>query len=56
MNDRATPEDPVTMGVIFGMFVVDMVVYGLITWYVDAVKPGQFGVAKSWYFPFQVGL
>ena len=53
MSDRATPDDPVNMSVIFGMFVVDMVIYGLITWYVDAVKPGQYGVAKKWYFPVQ---
>ena len=54
MNDRSTPKDPVTMNVIFGMFIVDMIIYGLITWYVDGVKPGQYGVAKKWYFPVQV--
>ncbi len=35
------------------MLLVDIVVYGLIIWYVEAVFPGKYGVSKPWYFPAQ---
>ena len=54
LSDRSQPDDPFTMSVIWGMLAVDMAIFMLITWYVDAVKPGKYGVAKKWYFPFQV--
>ena len=38
------------------MLIVDIILYGLITWYVDAVKPGRYGVAKPFYFPFTVRM
>ncbi len=49
------PGDDLTMGMILGMFIADAFIYGLLTWYVDQVKPGPFGQAKKLYFPFQVG-
>lgn len=51
---RSDPADPLTMGAIWGMFLADMIIYGFITWYIDAVKPGKYGVAKKWYFLIQV--
>uniref|UniRef100_A0A8D2QTW3 ATP binding cassette subfamily A member 2 n=1 Tax=Zosterops lateralis melanops TaxID=1220523 RepID=A0A8D2QTW3_ZOSLA len=35
------------------MLVVDAVVYGVLTWYIEAVHPGMFGLPRPWYFPFQ---
>lgn len=32
------------------MLLLDSVLYGLVTWYVEAVFPGQFGVPQPWYF------
>ena len=32
--------------------VVDTVLYFLVTWYIEEVFPGRYGVAKPWYFPF----
>ena len=52
--DRMSPNDPITMGVVWIMLIVDIFVYGFITWYLDSVKPGQYGVAQKWYFLFQV--
>jgi hypothetical protein len=43
-----------TMSVVWGMFVADMFIFFVIVWYVDAIKPGKYGVAKKFYFPFQV--
>lgn len=45
-----------TMGVVWAMLLADMLIYGIIIWYVDAIFPGKYGVAKKWYFPFQVGV
>lgn len=36
------------------MLLVDIVILLLITWYVDAVFPGEFGVPQPWYFPVLV--
>ena len=46
--------DPITMGVVWILFLVNIILYGTITWYIDSVHPGPYGVAKKWYFCFQV--
>ena len=51
---RSDPANSLTMGAVWGMFIVEMIIYGFITWYIDAINPGQYGVAKKWYFLFQV--
>ncbi len=38
------------MGYVLIMFAVDAVIFALITWYMDNVKPGPFGQAKPFYF------
>ena len=30
----------------------DAALYGLLTWYIEAVFPGQYGIPRRWYFPF----
>ncbi|XP_022107295.1 ATP-binding cassette sub-family A member 3-like isoform X2 [Acanthaster planci] len=54
-NIRTSPslDDPFTMGTVFMMFIVDTVIYFLITWYIEAVFPGSYGIPKPAYFPFQ---
>jgi len=37
-----------------GMMLADSLLYLLLTWYIEAVFPGQYGVPKKWYFMFQV--
>ena len=49
---QTEPTDPMTMGHLWIMLVVDVIVYCILIWYVEGVKPGKFGVAKKWYFPF----
>ncbi|XP_046658645.1 phospholipid-transporting ATPase ABCA3-like [Homalodisca vitripennis] len=41
------------MGWVFFMLLFDIVFYSVITWYLDCVKPGPFGIAKPWNFCFQ---
>ena len=53
---RARPGDPLTMGAVWIMFLVDMAVYSAIIAYIDKIAPGKFGVAEKWYFPFTPGF
>ncbi|XP_062373279.1 phospholipid-transporting ATPase ABCA1-like isoform X2 [Sardina pilchardus] len=34
------------------MMLVDAVLYWILTWYIENVFPGQYGIAKPFYFPF----
>lgn len=54
LNDRVQPKDPMTMGLVFGMFAADVAIYFVLMWYVDGIRPGRFGVPRKWYFPVQV--
>ncbi|XP_052824141.1 phospholipid-transporting ATPase ABCA3 [Octopus bimaculoides] len=36
------------------MLLLDSVIYGILTWYIEAVFPGQYGVPQKWYFPFMM--
>ena len=46
--------DNMTLLHTWTMFVVDFLVYMIILWYMDNVRPGKYGLAKKLYFPFQV--
>ena len=41
-----------SMGLTVIMMLGDAVIYLLITWYVEAVFPGQYGIPRPWYFCF----
>nr|KAF6488606.1 ATP binding cassette subfamily A member 3 [Molossus molossus] len=43
-------DDDFSFGQVLGMLLLDSVLYGLVTWYVEAILPGQFGVPQPWYF------
>ncbi|XP_055488379.1 phospholipid-transporting ATPase ABCA1-like [Leucoraja erinacea] len=34
------------------LMMVDTFLYAVMTWYIEAVFPGQYGIPKPWYFPF----
>nr|XP_019951231.1 PREDICTED: ATP-binding cassette sub-family A member 1-like isoform X2 [Paralichthys olivaceus] len=34
------------------MMLFDSAVYWILTWYIENVFPGQYGIPKPWYFPF----
>lgn len=36
------------------MLIVDTFLYGILTWYIEHVFPGAYGLPKAWYFPFQI--
>ncbi|XP_043856125.1 phospholipid-transporting ATPase ABCA3-like [Dromiciops gliroides] len=37
-------------GEVLIMLLIDSVLYGLVTWYVEAVFPGKYGIPQPWYF------
>lgn len=43
-------DDNFCFGQVLGMLLLDSALYGLVTWYVEAVFPGQFGVPQPWHF------
>ncbi|XP_072373374.1 phospholipid-transporting ATPase ABCA1-like [Scyliorhinus torazame] len=34
------------------LMIIDTFLYGVLTWYIEAVFPGQYGIPKPWCFPF----
>ncbi|XP_041481767.1 ATP-binding cassette sub-family A member 2-like isoform X2 [Lytechinus variegatus] len=38
---------------IFVMLIIDIVLYLLLTWYIEGVHPGAYGLPRPWYFPVQ---
>ncbi|XP_030112804.4 phospholipid-transporting ATPase ABCA7 isoform X2 [Taeniopygia guttata] len=46
------PGDPYSFGAAMGLLLLDAVLYGLATWYLEGVFPGQYGIPKPWNFPF----
>lgn len=52
---RISPDDPLTMGSVLLMFLLDIVLYSVIIWYIDKIAPGKYGVAEKWYFLFSPG-
>jgi hypothetical protein len=54
-SDLTTPaidDDHISFIAIVGIMVFDALLYFLITWYLEGVFPGRYGVSKPWYFPF----
>lgn len=54
-NNLAIPaidDDHISWIAIVGIMAFDAVLYFLITWYIEGVFPGRYGVSKPWYFPF----
>ncbi|XP_068921390.1 phospholipid-transporting ATPase ABCA3-like [Petaurus breviceps papuanus] len=37
-------------GEVLIMLLIDSILYGLVTWYVEAVFPGKYGIPQPWYF------
>uniref|UniRef100_A0A6P8HMV1 ATP-binding cassette sub-family A member 3-like isoform X2 n=1 Tax=Actinia tenebrosa TaxID=6105 RepID=A0A6P8HMV1_ACTTE len=44
-------DDDMTLGYVLLMYIADILLYGIITWYIEAVFPGEYGTPQPWYFP-----
>jgi len=38
------------------MLCFDIILYSVLTWYIDSLLPGDFGTPQPFYFPFTVYL
>lgn len=52
MYKGVTVDDEFMFGHVLLMFGIDAIFYGMLTWYIDGVFPGEYGIPKKWYFPF----
>nr|XP_058142277.1 phospholipid-transporting ATPase ABCA3-like [Dasypus novemcinctus] len=43
-------EDNLIFGYVLAMLLLDAFLYVLVTWYIETVFPGQYGVPQPWYF------
>nr|APD26544.1 ATP-binding cassette transporter subfamily A member 1-like X1 protein [Brachionus koreanus] len=48
-----TNDDPFNMNYLSLILLMDALIYMLLTWYIEGIAPGEFGVARKWYFPVQ---
>ncbi|XP_004691779.1 PREDICTED: ATP-binding cassette sub-family A member 3-like [Condylura cristata] len=46
----ASLEDNLVFGYLMGMLLLDAFLYGLVTWFIETVFRGQFGMPQPWYF------
>lgn len=54
INEPINSDNQFTMLHVLIMLIVDSIIYGIITWYLDAVIPGEYGLPRPLYFPFTV--
>ena len=48
-----TTKDNFSMNTICLILLFDSLIYMILTWYVEGVAPGEFGLPRPWYFPVQ---
>lgn len=46
----------ISVGHVFEMFILESIIFILITIYMDNVNPGKFGLARSFDYPIKVKL
>ncbi|XP_042560484.1 phospholipid-transporting ATPase ABCA1a isoform X2 [Clupea harengus] len=53
-NLLASPmeEDHYSLTTSICLMLFDAFLYAVMTWYIEAVFPGQYGIPRPWYFPF----
>ncbi|KYO42635.1 ATP-binding cassette sub-family A member 1 isoform A [Alligator mississippiensis] len=52
LNASPVQGDPYNFATSVALLLGDACLYGLATWYIEAVFPGQYGIPKPWNFPF----
>ncbi|XP_061217997.1 phospholipid-transporting ATPase ABCA7 [Neopsephotus bourkii] len=52
LGTSPVPGDPYNFAMAMGLLLLDAILYGLATWYLEGVFPGQYGIPKPWNFPF----
>ncbi|NXI48256.1 ABCA1 protein, partial [Galbula dea] len=52
LGTSPVPGDLYNFATAMGLLLLDAGLYGLATWYLEGVFPGQYGIPKPWNFPF----
>ncbi|GAB1602809.1 ATP-binding cassette sub-family A member 3-like [Argonauta hians] len=52
ISHGSSVDDDFTFLQVILMLLFDAILYSLLTWYIEAVFPGEYGVPQKWYFPF----
>lgn len=52
LNISPVEGDRYTFATSGGLLLLDALLYGVATWYIEGVCPGQYGIPKPWNFPF----
>eukprot|EP00051_Salpingoeca_urceolata_P022285 m.359766 g.359766 ORF g.359766 m.359766 type:complete len:1971 (+) comp19951_c3_seq13:616-6528(+) len=51
LSRSPTEKDSFSMATVFGMLILDTILYLVLTWYIENVAPGTYGVPKKpWFF------
>ncbi|XP_075450764.1 phospholipid-transporting ATPase ABCA1 isoform X2 [Ascaphus truei] len=50
--DSPIEEDGYNLTTSCFMMLFDTFLYSIMTWYIESVFPGQYGIPRQWYFPF----
>eukprot|EP00057_Strongylocentrotus_purpuratus_P006589 XP_011661063.1 PREDICTED: ATP-binding cassette sub-family A member 2 [Strongylocentrotus purpuratus] len=53
LNLSPVEHDDFNLQKIFQMLIIDIVLYLFLTWYIEGVHPGAYGLPRPWYFPVQ---
>uniref|UniRef100_A0A4W4H932 ABC transporter domain-containing protein n=1 Tax=Electrophorus electricus TaxID=8005 RepID=A0A4W4H932_ELEEL len=53
--EAVTVDDDFSLAQVLALLLLDALLYSLVTWYVEAVFPGEYGVPRPWYFFVLVG-
>jgi hypothetical protein len=56
IGSPVNPDAEFTMLYCLLILLADSVLYGILTWYFDAILPGDYGIPLPWYFPFTVRI
>jgi len=54
INRLSSDDDNFTMFHTLVILAIDIIFYTIITWYFDALLPGDYGTPQPFYFPFTV--
>ncbi|ALC47643.1 maker247 [Drosophila busckii] len=52
LYERIDAEDKLSFGLIMLVMLISAIIYILLCLYLEQVRPGEFGVARKWNFPF----
>ena len=56
VNKPVVLSDNLTLVDIWASHIVTCIIFLVLLWYLDNVRPGKFGVAQPLYFPFMVNI